>query len=142
VVVTSDLDLQSPDGELAHWPGNVGASSATAGLEVRVFYESGSAQVYATGQIDRATSSTLALVLASLLGDGCTSIVLDLAEIGCLDPSRAWLIGEASRLFRTRDAQFVVQNAPAAVRDVLAAAGLGWLVKNGQATADIAPLPC
>ena len=83
------------------------------------------------GWVDGATAPRLALVLASLLGNGCSSVVLDFADVSFLHPDRAWFVGEASRLFEQRGGALVVRRPVAAVRDVLDGAGLTFLIHAG-----------
>lgn len=100
-------------------------------FQVGVSHEGGCVVVRPKGRVDRATSPRLALVLAGLLGDGCSAVVLDLGDVTYLRPDRAWFVGEASRLFEQRGGALVVRRPAAAVRDVLDAAGLGLLVRAG-----------
>jgi len=80
------------------------------------------------GDIDSSTSATLAQALSSVLADDRPSIVLDLTDVGVLDPDRAWVIGEAARLFRQRDGRLALAAANDGIRDVLESADLGWLL--------------
>ena len=80
------------------------------------------------GDIDASTSPTLALALSQLLAEDRPSIVLNLADVAALAVDRAWVIGEASRLFTQRDGRFAVVGANPAIREVLEAADLGWLL--------------
>jgi anti-anti-sigma factor len=100
-------------------------------FHVGVSYEGACVVVRPRGRVDRATSPRLALVLARLLGEGCSAVVLDLGDVTYLRPDRAWFVGEASRLFEQRGGALVVRRPVATVRDVLDAAGLGPLVRVG-----------
>src|SRR4051794_20356111 len=106
------------------------ASGLADGLDVVVVRDAASVVVRLQGHLDVATSPRLALVLASLLGDGCSAVVVDLAELVSLDAGGAWLIGEASRLFGDRDGELVVRFPSKPVRRVLATAGLAWLTEH------------
>ncbi len=97
------------------------------GLEVMISNGPDAVVIWLNGDIDSTTSSTLALALSPLLADEGSSIVLDLAGVGVLDPGRAWVIGEAATLFRERGGDFTVRDPNETVRSVLHAAGMGWL---------------
>jgi len=116
------------------------ASEVVQGLDVVVVRELGTVLVRPEGDLEAATSPRLALVLATLLGDGCTAVVLDLVELISLDVAGAWLIGEASRLFRDRAGEIAVRSPRGPVRRALDSAGLAWLVETPR-QARIAPAP-
>lgn len=84
------------------------------------------------GDIDSSTSATLALALSSLLAEDRPSIVLDLADVEAVAVDRAWVIAEASRLVTQRDGRLAVVAANPAVRAVLRAADLGWLLVDAE----------
>src|SRR5439155_6745651 len=116
------------------------ASEVVQGLDVVVVRELGTVLVRPEGDLEAATSPRLALVLATLLGDGCTAVVLDLVGLLSLDVAGAWLIGEASRLFRNRGGEVVVRSPHGPVRRALHAADLAWLIETPR-QARIAPVP-
>ena len=116
------------------------ASEVVQGLDVVVVRELGTVLVRPEGDLEAATSPRLALVLATLLGDGCTAVVLDLVELVSLDVAGARLIGEASRLFRDRAGEIAVRSPRGPVRRALDSAGLAWLVETPR-QARIAPAP-
>jgi anti-anti-sigma factor len=139
VAVTSDLgQLSFPSisrdssGSQPEWP--------TAGFEIEVSRERDFVAARLRGNLDVGTSPRLALVLSSLLGDGCSSVVLDLAELEFLDSGSAWLIGEAARLFNEHGAELVVHSPRGSVRQVLDSAQLSPLVESNRAAIDHAPL--
>jgi anti-anti-sigma factor len=115
------------------------ASDVARALDVAVVRDQGSALVRPQGELDGATSSSLALVLARLLGDGCSAVVLDLADLASLDAAGAWLVGEASRLFGDRGGELVVRSPRRPVRLVLDVAGLSWLIESRPEALDDAP---
>ena len=116
------------------------ASDVAQDLDVVVVRERGAVLVRPEGDLDAATSPSLALVLATLLGDGCTAVVLDLVELMSLDVAGAWLIGEASSLFRDRGGEMVVRSPNGPVRRALHAADLAWLIETPH-QAGVAPVP-
>jgi anti-anti-sigma factor len=74
-------------------------------FEVVIDVDNGVTVVRPRGDIDAATSPTLALALSRLLADGAAdadTVVLDLTDVDTIDPDRAWVIDEASRWFRAR----------------------------------------
>ena len=116
------------------------ASDVAQGLDVVIVREPGSVLVRPEGDLDAASSPRLALVLATLLGDGCTAVVLDLVGLLSLDVAGAWLIGEASRLFTNRGGGLVIRSPRRPVRWALDCADLAWLIETPR-RARIAPIP-
>jgi anti-anti-sigma factor len=140
VAVTSDLSQLSfpsisaaSSGSRPEWP--------TAGFEVAVCRAQGFVAVRLRGSLDVGTSPRLALVLSSLLGDGCSSVGLDLAELEFLDRGSAWLIGEATRLFNEHGAELVVHSPCGSVPQGLDSAQPSPLVETNPAAVDHALLP-
>ena len=97
-------------------------------FQIEISRVDGETVISLDGDIDASTSPTLALALSSLLAEDCPSIVLDLTDVATLTVDRAWVIGEAARLFTQRDGRFAVVAANPAIRDVFEAADLGWLL--------------
>jgi anti-anti-sigma factor len=142
VALISDLSQESWQGVAADSSVSAGGRPGTVGFEVVVSRQAGSVVVCPHGDLDAVTSPKFALVLASLLGDGCRSVVVDLAELGFLDAAGAWLIGEASRLFKDHGGQLVVRSPRALLRPVDGSAGFGPPVEIQREGADIAPRSC
>ena len=111
-----------------------GVLSSPPPFRVVISEEDGEVVISARGDIDASTSPTLALALSSLLASNHPSIVLDLTDVGAVDPDRAWVIGESSRLFEQRGGRLSVATANAAVREVLESADLGWLLVDAPGT--------
>jgi anti-anti-sigma factor len=77
-------------------------------LEIAITRATPATVVHASGNLDPTTAPELALVLASLLGEGCPMVVLDLAHVRFLDTTGTLLIEEASALFNSRGGQLVI----------------------------------
>lgn len=140
MAVTSDLGQLSlrsishnSSGNQPWWP--------TTGFEVAISREQDFVVVRLRGHLNAGTSPTLALVLSSLLGEGCSSVVLDLAELELLDSGGAWLLDEAPRLFNQHDAELVVRSPRRSVQQVLDSARLSPLVESDRTAVDNTPLP-
>lgn len=142
MALISDLSQESWQGVSSDSSSSSGGRQGTAVFEVVVSRGAGSVLVCPHGDLDATTSPKLALILSSLLGDGCRSVVMDLAELEYVDAAGAWLIGEASRLFKDHGGQLVVRAPRTRVRRVIDSAGFGPRVETQLEAVDTAPVSC
>lgn len=99
-------------------------------IEVRLHPRFGYRLIRLHGELDSATSSDLALVLSTALGDGFVAAVIDLARLDFLDLTGARLIGTASELFRRRDGEIVLLSPRSSVARTLRAIGVEHLIRE------------
>jgi anti-sigma B factor antagonist len=99
-------------------------------IEVGVHPRFGFRLVRLHGELDGGTTSDLALVLSTVLGDGFVAAAIDLSTLEFMDLNGARLIGTASTLFRRRGGEVVLLSPRAAVGRMLRMIGLEHLIRD------------
>jgi anti-sigma B factor antagonist len=111
----------SPSLDQQPWPGALG-------LSVGVATEDGAATITLGGDLDVASAPELSLVLARVLGDGCTEIFLDLTALELMDSAAIDLIARALPVIKQHGAHLVLRSPRPLIRRVLDLSGVSSLV--------------
>jgi anti-anti-sigma factor len=106
---------------LPSWPGS-------GQLKLNVVSADERAVVHLEGDFDAASAPQLALVLARLLGERHTEIILDLAGIELMDTAGATFIARAIQLVARHDGRLVLRSPRPLVERVLAMVRAEWVI--------------
>ena len=128
--VRSSLARQA--GFLVLWGASVSPEDGSAPFSLSLEMVGPTAVIALRGRLDEAAIDDLATLLAQVVDDGYSSLVVDLAELDILAPPGGAFLAEAARRLSESGRELSIRSPAPSIQALLLAQGLGDLIRDGE----------